>query len=186
MCGRLMQDPRRFVLRQRTSLHWSIPFAVSADWRIDWNWLIPRPPYLEYTLGLQSYILRRRDWGGCQEGLVIPSFRRYENGGVGAYHHLHVTPCPTTAPPAPSTFSCPPALSAPRLQRCVGGLGQGQACAQVLTFGQEVPCLGCFTRAAHGSETCRAGLSTALAQARIEQVPRFTTGLKTTWPGGFW
>ena len=35
------------------------------------------------TLGLQSYLLRRWDWDGCQEGLVIPNLRRYDEVGVG-------------------------------------------------------------------------------------------------------
>ena len=41
------------------------------------------PAWFHYTLGLQSYLLRRWDWG-CQEGPVIPNLRRYENGALGA------------------------------------------------------------------------------------------------------
>ena len=34
--------------------------------------------HFSLSLGLQSYLLRRWDWGGCQEGPVIPNLRRYD------------------------------------------------------------------------------------------------------------
>ena len=39
-----------------------------------------------YPFGLQSYLLRRWDWGGCQEGPVIPSEEVL--GSVGLRHLL--------------------------------------------------------------------------------------------------